>query len=140
MEQKQVSYTMLRIDKLKESGQYFVQVPHIIFEMLKDKGKSKGNAYMIYSYLVDKFNSKKSYAFPSQARMMDDLGFSKSAIISATQILEEEGLLKVFRSKESANKNFVNKYVVYFPVASNVLTEEEEELAPEEFIITKTIK
>lgn len=140
MEQKQISYKMLRIDKLKQSGQNFVQVPQIIFDILKDKGKSKGNAYMIYSYLVDKFNTKKSYAFPSQNRMMDDLGFSKSAILSATIILEEEGLLKVIRSKETANKNYVNKYVVYFPVASDVLTEEEEELAPEEFTRIKTIK
>ena len=139
MEKTYVSYKMLRIDKLKESGQTFVQVPHIVFEILRTTGKSKGNAYMLYSYLIDKFNSKKSYAFPSQTRMMYDLGFSKSAILTATDILEKEGLLKVSRSKESSNKNFVNKYVVYFPVASNILSKEEEDLYPDEVIFTKAI-
>lgn len=117
-----------RYDKLKAD---FTQVSNGVFELLK----GKATAYMVYSYLCHRYNTTKNCAFPSIKTIQQDLGIgSNKTVVTAIEQLEEKKLVKVLRKKESANKNEVNKYVVYFPVVINALTEEEEELAPAEFI------
>lgn len=135
MTEQKPKYKLLRIDKLRSSQQPFIQVPQAVFEILHGTGKSKGNAYMLYSYIIDKYNKEKNYAWPSQNKIMKDLDLSKNAVITATKILEEKNLLKVHRVKSSEDKNEVNKYVAYFPVAINPLTPDEEEEYPDEIYI-----
>lgn len=132
MTKQTITYELQRIDFLKKD---FMQVPNNVFQILK----GQHTAYMVYSYMIDKFNKNYNYAFPSITTIMEDIGGSKPTIIKAINVLEEKGLVKVIRSKEKADKNNVNKYVVYFPIAINPLTEEEQVLAPEKIIVTTTI-
>jgi len=128
MEKQNVQFKFTRIDKLDKN---FTQISNNVFILLK----GKATAYMIYSYLNFRYNREKSYAFPSIKTIQNDLGIaSNKTVITAIEHLEEKRLIKVIREKENANKNSVNKYVIYFPVAINPLTTEEELLAPEEFI------
>jgi DNA-binding MarR family transcriptional regulator len=129
---KEITYELQRIDKMKRD---FMQVPNNVFQILKGDFA----AYTVYSYMIDKYNKNYNYAFPSLTTIMDGIGGSKPTIIKAIKSLEEKGLIKVIRTKESPEKNFANKYVVYFPIAINPLTKEEELLAPERIIITTTI-
>lgn len=117
-----------RIDKLDKN---FTQISNNVFYLLK----GKATAYMVYSYLNHRYNTNYNYAFPSIKTIQVDLGIgSNKTVVTAIELLEEKKLIKVIREKTSVNKNAVNKYVVYYPVAINALTEEEERLAPEEFI------
>ncbi len=117
-----------RIDKLDKN---FTQISNNVFYLLK----GKATAYMVYSYLNHRYNVSKSFAFPSIKTIQKDLGIgSNKTVHGAIETLEQKKLVKVFREKTSENKNAVNKYVVYYPVSIDTLTEEEELLAPDEFI------
>jgi DNA-binding MarR family transcriptional regulator len=123
-----IEYRFKRIDTLRDN---FTQISNNVFCILK----GKATAYMVYSYLNHRYNSTKNYAFPSIKTIQDDLGISSNKTVhSAIDLLEEKGLVKVIREKQTNNRNAVNKYVVYYPVAVNPLSKEEEELAPEEFV------
>jgi hypothetical protein len=117
-----------RIDKLDKN---FTQISNNVFYLLK----GKATAYMVYSYLNHRYNINFNCAFPSIKTMQIDLGIgSNKTVVTAIELLEEKKLIRVLREKTSANKNAVNKYVVYYPVSINALTKEEEKLAPDEFI------
>lgn len=136
---EKIKYELLRLDKFNSNKHKFIMVPSTIFGILHGTGQSKGNAYMIYGYMVDRFNKDRNYAWPSQSRIMKDLDLGKKAVINAIDILEGVELLKVIRKRTEDGKNEVNKYVVYFPVVVNPLTEEEDELFPERIVIERVI-
>ncbi|AVP46913.1 helix-turn-helix domain-containing protein [Bacillus cereus group sp. MYBK5-1] len=125
---KKIEIKFRRIDKLDRD---FTQISNNVFYLLK----GKATAYMVYSYLNHRYNTNMNCAFPSIKTIQNDLGISSNRTVhTAIDVLEEKKLVKVIREKTSANKNAVNKYVVYYPVVINALTEEEERLAPDEFI------
>jgi DNA-binding MarR family transcriptional regulator len=125
---EQMEFKFKRIDSLKDN---FTQISNNVFYLLK----GKATAYMVYNYLNYRYNATKNYAFPSIRTIQDDLGISSNKTVhAAIELLEEKGLVKVIREKQTNNRNAVNKYVVYYPVAVNPLSKEEEELAPEEFV------
>ncbi|WHY87570.1 helix-turn-helix domain-containing protein [Neobacillus novalis] len=125
---EKMKFRFRRIDKLDSN---FTQISNNVFYILK----GKATAYMVYSYLNHRYNTTKCYAFPSISTIQKDLGIgSNKTVVSAIELLEEKRLVKVIREKQSNDRNAVNKYVVYFPVAINPLSKEEEELAPEEFV------
>ncbi|MDI6678830.1 MULTISPECIES: helix-turn-helix domain-containing protein [Bacillus cereus group] len=125
---KKIEIKFRRIDKLDRD---FTQISNNVFYLLK----GKATAYMVYSYLNHRYNTNMNYAFPSIKTIQKDLGIgSNKTVVKAIELLEEKKLVKVIREKININKNAVNKYVVYYPIIINALTEEEELLAPDEFI------
>ena len=102
----------------------FTQISNNVFYLLK----GKATAYMVYSYLNHRYNANMNCAFPSIKTIQKDLGIgSNKTVVKAIELLEEKNLLKLF-GKININKNVVNKYIVYYPVVINALTEEEENL------------
>ncbi|WP_270364429.1 helix-turn-helix domain-containing protein [Bacillus paranthracis] len=125
---KKIEIKFRRIDKLDRD---FTQISNNVFYLLK----GKATAYMVYSYLNHRYNTNMNCAFPSIKTIQKDLGIgSNKTVVKAIELLDEKKLVKVIRERTSASKNAVNKYVVYYPVIINALTEEEEKLAPDEFI------
>jgi hypothetical protein len=129
----EITYLVRRIDEMDKR---FHQMPDLAFTVLAGKPA----AYMIYSYLVKNFNTKFNYAFPTIAQIMNDLGFgSNTTVITAIDYLEEKRLIRTKKRKQGSNKYDNNRYVVYYPVALNPLTKEENEMFPKEEIVTTTI-
>ncbi|GMB74086.1 helix-turn-helix domain-containing protein [Bacillus cereus] len=121
---KKIEIKFRRIDKLDRD---FTQISNNVFYLLK----GKATAYMVYH----RYNANMNCAFPSIKTIQKDLGIgSNKTVVKAIELLEEKKLVKVIRKKININKNVVNKYIVYYPVVINALTEEEEKLAPDEFI------
>ena len=130
---REISYLVRRIDKMDEK---FHQMPDLAFTVLAGKPA----AYMIYSYLVKNFNSNYNYAFPTILQIQNDLGFgSNTTVTTAIKYLEERKLIRIEKRKHGSNKYDNNRYVVYYPVSLNPLTEEEDKMFPTEEIVTATI-
>ncbi|MBN8211100.1 helix-turn-helix domain-containing protein [Bacillus sp. NTK071] len=124
----EVKIKFRRIDKLDRD---FTQISNNVFYLLR----GKPTAYMVYSYLNHRYNINMNYAFPSIKTIQQDLGIgSNKTVVKALETLEEKKLIRIIKEKTSVNRNAVNKYVVYYPVIINALSEEEEHLAPEEFV------
>jgi SOS-response transcriptional repressor LexA len=111
-------------------------MPDLAFKVLAGKPA----AYMIYSYLVKNFNDRYNYAFPTIAEIQQDLGFgSNTTVTTAIKYLEEKRLIRIEKRKQGTNKYDNNRYVVYYPVALNPFTKEENNQFPTEEIVTTTI-
>lgn len=62
---------------------------------------------VLYLYLLDKYNAKEGYAWPTQDTMADELATTRVTIRSAIQVLEELDLLHKDKHPEYGNHIYV---------------------------------
>lgn len=87
---------------------YFTQVP----DMFSRRTDLTLQEKMVFIYLWG-YGSNKQYAFPSQVRMLKELGISKPTLISILRSLEKKGgLYIVHQYKGNSKEKTVNLYYI----------------------------
>lgn len=87
---------------------YFTQVPDMFSRRTDLSLKEK----MLFIYLWG-YGSNKNYAFPSQSRMLKELGISLPTLINTLKSLEDKGGLYIVNQyKKSTNERTVNLYYI----------------------------
>lgn len=88
----------------------WTKIPNNTFKVLNGKVYE----FYVYSYLCKNFNKDNGYAFPSKKAIANDLGISYSSVNRAIKFLEENNLIKTFKSKTETGKWVNNCYVINY--------------------------
>lgn len=114
MEDREIERLKKLIEQASENGgviappTYFTQVP----DMFSRRTDLTIQEKMIFIYLWG-YGSNKQYAFPSQTRMLTELGISKPTLISILKSLEKKGgLYIVHQYKGHSREKTVNLYYI----------------------------
>lgn len=88
----------------------WTKIPNNTFKVLNGKAYE----FYVYCYLCKNFNKDNGYAFPSKKSIANDLGISYSTVNRAIKFLEDNNLIKTFKSKTENGKWVNNCYVVNY--------------------------
>ena len=81
-------------------------------------GDLSGNAFKLL-FVIASYESKKGYSYPSHARLMKEVGLSKSTLIKCIKELEELGYITIEKSMGSNNKYYISDSVKISSSKSN---------------------
>lgn len=98
----------------------FTQIPNDIYLL------TNGNSFKVYCYLCRLHRKEFNYSFPSLNTIAKNTNISVRTVQNCIKQLEEDGLIKIKKQKNSEYPN--NNYEIFVPIIiKNELEEIEEE-------------
>ena len=83
--------------------------PSITNELIRDKSL-KANTKILLLVLMT-YENKEGFAYPSQARLIEETGLSKNTLLKCLNELEEKGYIKRVKEKGENNKYYINSSI-----------------------------
>lgn len=102
----------------------FTAAPNDVLRNYWVHPKFSGNCFAVYMHLLDRYNAKKRYAWPTQDQIADKLLISRPTVVKVLKDLEYLRLIAIMDSPVGTNK-------VYVPLKPLGSIEELESTFPE---------
>lgn len=89
-------------------------IPNALLTVYTRHPEMKASYFLVYLFLLERYNGDYGYAFPTEKQIADHIGVSASTVKRAIQKLKYVGLINVVKSHEHNN----NRYTFPKPIES----------------------